>query len=547
MMQVHLSCQHLPRVTDGDNPHQLRTLLFSLENAVRAVSAAQNAFSPINKLPPEIIVSISEFVVESRTWKSMFDLVKMTHVCRCWRTTLILFPHLWSAVLVKNDRKEFVAACLERSQRVPLTVRLDMEYGNNCNSCKSHGCTCLWWVSIMQVTKRKPCDCHTAILPLLNDHHTKRIRELDICLTIDNYSEGFENDIFRAALDDLKFRPFSLPSLESLSFNVYPDFDYNDDPSMRFPADMFGWDTSPPANLRHLTLHGCYGGPIPSLRNVTSFELAGVSELNPMEINPRTFFQFISGNPSLVSLTLAQCSFPDRSMLPWVVPVELSQLKTLQLTNIQESPSLPCFMEIPSLRTLSSLHISASRTPGYDHHYFPDFRVCARNDDGFQLSFDFPELFDEEFVEDKLTPDWVGITRIADPRPTFVRLERQGFDREEDRELKVSPLPLFTNAEVLEINASFADCWYPHFWDDLKKIGPQLTTLRLEVAEGMDMEMFADSVKGFVKARLEKGMPLTRLERMKFEWMDEEEERKSERLWKEFRASLDIDQYIATQ
>ena len=544
MMQVHLRCQHLPYVTDRDNPHQLRTLLSSLKNAVRAVSAAQNAFSPINKLPPEIIVSISEFVVESRSWKSMFDLVKMTHVCRCWRTTLIPFPHLWSSVFVKNDRKEFVTACLERSQRVPLAVRLDMEYGHNRNSRESHGCKCSLWTSSTGIN-RDPCDYHTAILPLLNDHHLERIRKLDVRLTISYYTEGIETHIFKNAFGDLKPCASSLPSLENLSFSIYPDFDYDDDPSMDFPGDMFGWNTSPPANLRHLTLHGCYGGPIPFLQNMTSFELTGFSGLYPMEINPRTFLQFISGNPSLASLTLAHCSFPEHWDSPSVIPVKLSRLKILRLTNIDESPSFPCLIEIPTLGTLSSLHILALPREGYRHYY--DFRVCARSDDGFQLSIDIPELFDDQWVEDKLVTNWLGITRSADPHPAFVRLENRDLDPQEDYEPIVSPLPLFANATVLELGASFADRWYLNFWDDLNKIGPQLTTLRLEVAEGMDMEMLADSVKEFIKTRVEKGMPLARLEMMKFEGMDEEEERRSERLWEEFRASLDIDQYLATR
>ena len=475
----------------------------------------------------------------------MFDLVKMTHVCQYWRTTLISFPHLWSSVFVKTDRDEFVAACLERSQRVPLAVHLDMKYGNDSNSCESHDCKCSRWTSLLGVN-RDPCSYHTAILPLLNSHHLERIRKLHIRLTIADYNEGIEVYVFRAALDDLKFRPFSLPSLESFSFDAHPDFDYDDDPSMHFPGDTFGWDTSPPPNLRHLILHGCFGVPIPSLQNVTSFELAGVSHFSPMEINPHTFLQFISGNPSLVSLTLAQCSFPDRLELIWVNPVELSRLEALRLTNIQESSSFPRLVEIHSLRILSSLHILASPTGGHDN-YYADFRVCAQSNDGFQLSFDFPELFDEEFVEDKLTPDWLGITSIADPRPALVRLERGGFDPHKDYVLKVSPLPLFVNAEVLEVNASFADRWYLHFWDDLKKIGPLLTTLCLEVAKGMDIGTFADSVKEFVKARLEQGTPLRGLERMTFEGMSEEDDRKSEKLWKEFWASLDIDQYLAAR
>ena len=110
--------------------------------------------------------------------------------------------------------------------------------------------------------------------------------------------------------------------------------------------------------------------------------------------------------------------------------------------------------------------------------------------------------------------------------------------------MEVSPLPLFVNAGVLEIGASFASPWYHDFWKDLAKVGRQLTTLRLEVTEGIDPGV-AKSVESFFKARFEKGMPLSKLERMRFEGMSEEDEGKAKKLWEEFRVGLDIDQYLA--
>jgi hypothetical protein len=80
-------------------------------------------------------------------------------------------------------------------------------------------------------------------------------------------------------------------------------------------------------------------------------------------------------------------------------------------------------------------------------------------------------------------------------------LEGQSIDAREGHLTEVSPLPLFVNAKVFEIGASFADPWYHNFWKDVENIGPQLTTLRLEVIEGM-APMMATSVKKFVKARL---------------------------------------------
>lgn len=44
----------------------------------------------------------------------------------------------------------------------------------------------------------------------------------------------------------------------------------------------------------------------------------------------------------------------------------------------------------------------------------------------------------------------------------------------------------------------------------------------------------AKSVKKLVKARFQKGMPLTKLERMMFQEMSEEDEEKAKKLWEEF-------------
>ena len=61
----------------------------------------------------------------------MFDVVRMTHVCQYWRSTLISYPRLWSSIFVRNDHKDFVVTCLERSRELPLAVRLDLGHGGH--------------------------------------------------------------------------------------------------------------------------------------------------------------------------------------------------------------------------------------------------------------------------------------------------------------------------------------------------------------------------------------------------------------------------------
>ena len=434
---------------------------------------------------------------------------------------------------MKNDHKDFVAACLERSQPLPLTVYLDLKHGDY---HEYPDCTCVRndLSPGMQINPDNPCRYHTTIDPLFDVDHVQRIHKLDVHLDMLDGSEEGPNQDFSDALDDFEFFALRLPSLESLSFSV--DHELDVDTHLNLPGSFFSWGSFPPTRLRHLTLHGCYGGPIRAVRNLTSFELAGVGAFDPIELTERSFLPFISGSPSLVSLTLSNCSFPDPEKLLKITPVKLPKLKTLRLIRVYGLPGLPSLIGVPALKTLSSLHISTARKQHYLQSLSVHIQVRAESDDGFQLSYDTTDY--------KLVSDWLAVTQDANPGPAFVRFEGQGLDDGEGPGMEVSQLPLFVNAKVLEIGASFAGTWYPNSWEGIENVGPQLTTLRLEVIEGMD-PVVARSVKKFVEARSKKGMPLTKLERMEFKEMNEENEEKAKRLWEVFRAGLDIDQYLA--
>jgi len=464
----------------------------------------------------------------------MFEIVKLTHVCQYWRSTLTSSPHLWSTVFVKNDHKDFVAACLERSREVPLAVHLDLKYGDYHDY---PDCTCIRneWTSGMQINEDNPCRYHTTIDPLLGINHIQRIRKLDVHLNMLDVTEEGPDECFKDALEDFEFFMLPLPVLESLSFRVHG---LDVDTHMEFPRELFCWTLLPPTKLRHLALHGCYGGPIQVVRNLTSLELSGdVDACDPIELNQRTFLPLISSSPTLVSLHLSHCSFPDRTQLSRVTPVKLSELKSLRLMDIYGLSGFSSLIEVPAFKKLSSLWISAKKRASRFHDVV-DFLVRAESDDGFQLFYDTPN-------DDEVTSYWLDITHDADPSPAFVRFEGE-IDPTGENEMEVSPSALLANAKILEIGASFTSPWYHDFWKDLGKVGPQLTTLRLEVTEGMSPAV-VKSVKEFAMARFQERMPLTKLERMVFEGVSEEDEEKAKKLWEEFRAGLDIDQYLTAQ
>ena len=434
---------------------------------------------------------------------------------------------------MKNDHQDFIAACLERSREVPLAVHMDLKYGD-CDDYPDCTCTRDGYNGGMLINEDNPCRYHTTFFPLANADHIRRIRKLDINLKmVDDYAEE-PDQYFEDAFYHYQLFAFPLPALESLNLRVCHALEV--DAPMELPNGLFCWRFLPPTELRHFTLHGCYGSVIQAVCNLTSLELSGEEDaFDPVELNTRTFLPLISNSPSLQSLHLSHFDFPDRTELSLVTPVKLSKLKFLQLMDIHGLSGFSGLVEVPALKTISSLWIAA-QDPG--SRFDSDrFLIRAEGDDGFQLSYDTSS-------GSEVMSDWLDITRNADPSPSLVRFEGEVVQRE--TEMEVSPFPLFVNATILEVGASFAKSWYHGFWEDIEKVGPQLTTLRLEVVEGMDPAV-TKSLKRLAKVRFKKGMPLTKLERMKFEGVNEEDDVKAKRLWEEFRVGLGVDQYLTAQ
>lgn len=82
------------------------------------MKALVNELSPINCLPPEILSVIPTY------WPadSHGDLIRATHVCRYWRTTLIASPSLWN--VIKSGHEARTRAFIHRSQSYPLSMEI---------------------------------------------------------------------------------------------------------------------------------------------------------------------------------------------------------------------------------------------------------------------------------------------------------------------------------------------------------------------------------------------------------------------------------------
>lgn len=78
-----------------------------------------NELSPINRLPPEVLSAIPTY------WPvdSQGVLIRATHVCRYWRTTLTASPSLWNTIKSGNEAR--MRACIYRSQSYPLSMEIN--------------------------------------------------------------------------------------------------------------------------------------------------------------------------------------------------------------------------------------------------------------------------------------------------------------------------------------------------------------------------------------------------------------------------------------
>lgn len=82
-----------------------------------------NTFSPVNRLPPEVLALIPTFLNHKRSRRS---LIRWSQVCRYWRNTFTNAPTLWIHLNCKDLAR--TRTFIERSKSVPIQVRLSPDF-----------------------------------------------------------------------------------------------------------------------------------------------------------------------------------------------------------------------------------------------------------------------------------------------------------------------------------------------------------------------------------------------------------------------------------
>ncbi|TFK60891.1 hypothetical protein BDN72DRAFT_850182 [Pluteus cervinus] len=105
--------------------------LAALRESIRALHAFRNTFTPIHRLPPEVLTRVFFFVQSAQTIVPYYgnraaislSWVAVTRVSRHWREVAIRSPSLWSHIS-SNYPKCVVQEWLQRSKAAPLSVDL---------------------------------------------------------------------------------------------------------------------------------------------------------------------------------------------------------------------------------------------------------------------------------------------------------------------------------------------------------------------------------------------------------------------------------------
>ena len=427
-------------------------------------------------------------------------------------------PRAWAAVFITGkDRRSLIEMCLERSQPVTLEVTVDAS-----EEGWSHPrCTC------DQDTRRRlvpnesnPCEWHFQFESLAESGHSKRVHKLNIDFDRLCHRQGERRQL---ALGSCRFFTLSFPYLTSLEWAECGTEHGN----YIFPIPPF------PPTLRFLSFLGFWSGSVKQVTNLTSFTFENYLD----KIDVESLRLFISSNRSLESLSLKYAEFEGASKGP---PVNLLSLKSFSIDF--HAKNLSTVIRIPALQRLSSLWISMDEDEDEDDG---KYTLCATGD---KITLSTKSNLRN------IAEVWQDLTSYVRPTIRHVRLYDDPVIYHAGGE-GVTVVSLLTDVQTLEIGKGYWTLWYNGFVEDLKHLGPQLTTIRFAISDtdepfrARDEEyedwggFLLDEIEELVKFRCEQGRPFSVVERMVVD-RSERTNRQEDYVWRCFYGSRKLGQYI---
>jgi hypothetical protein len=471
--------------------------------------------SPIHRLPVETLMIIFTLATLSRTRQDLYTTVKLTHVCRQWRESLIYYPRAWTSIFAtQEDCPGFIQACFERSQPLPIEITVDV--GDKQRVARNFPRRTLYSSALAE---EYPYERHVVFKLIDNQGNANRVQALHGSSFIP-VSSGRPR-LFRLLLPQLT----TLEWEERLPMEALAPGQRRG--SRPFPGDRLALKFP---KLRSLTFRGPWNCSICKIRNLTSFAL---TDLNG-SLHIEDFRQFLLRNKTLVSLEVST----EMERAPRGAPVDLPNLKSL---TFNYSTALSTIIHVPALRHLSTLRISPERCG--------DMGTLHASGDGISLV--------GKFRFDMIVRHWEILTKDARPTIRHLRL----FGEQPDcigpcfalHRLFAIPME---DATTLDLGLNFSRSSADLFWGDLVRVGLRLKTIRFEIPEvylpcgqsgdpstfGLN-SLWWDRIAELVELRSRYGRPLSTVERI-IVTEDEEVNRLQDLVWERFLEDKDIARWL---
>jgi len=258
------------------------------------IRVCKNMLVPINKIPPEILALIPDFL-DTRDRDQ--DVIKLTHVCHSWREIFVSRSSLWTNFDCSDEEKTRVY--FERSKSSPINLSLDLSEG------------------IL------PCDPVFQIIP----HATGRLKSLSVKGLIEDV-EVITSHLSHPA-----------PLLEHLLIRPHPPYTPGDYPTL--PSALFNGDLS---SLRTLCLEFVHTElPWRNMVNLTSFTLSNISS---GAFSIRWLLDFFESAPYLEEVKL--CYSTPTTDTQGGQLVSLACLKSLEIDSDRPTSILLGHLLIPA-------------------------------------------------------------------------------------------------------------------------------------------------------------------------------------------------------
>lgn len=251
-----------------------------------------NTFSPVNRLPPEVLSLIPTFLHHKRSRRS---LIKWSQVCRYWRNTFTNTPALWTHFGCKDLAR--TCAFIQRSKLTPIHVRLSPEFS---------------------------LQSFSALIP-----HVNRFESLKIEINAAELDDKLISSLYRPA-----------PLLEHLVVAV-EDTEYTDD-DLKAPLPLLFNGGLP--HLTRLSLE--YVSPHPTWFNISNLTTFCLVHTGSHGGSSSQLLDFFERNPGLEDVSITYHGrFVDNSPSRHIVT--LSHLRKLRLGDCPSKPGLLHHLVLP--------------------------------------------------------------------------------------------------------------------------------------------------------------------------------------------------------